>query len=52
MKLRHFLPLALVLVVLGGLLLSTAPPGGARSALDRTPKGYRAAYAWLDSLHK
>jgi hypothetical protein len=48
-KLRHFLPLALVVVVLGGLLLSTAPPGGARSALDATPKGYRAAYAWLET---
>ena len=49
MKLRHLTPLAVVLVVFGALLAMSAPAGGARSVHDRTPRGYRAAFAWLES---
>jgi hypothetical protein len=46
-KARTRLPIAAVIVVFTALLLLAAPAGGVRSIHDRTPRGYRAAFAWL-----
>lgn len=49
MKLRHGLALAAVLLLLVVAIVSSAPAGGNRSVTDRTPRGYRAAFAYLEA---
>lgn len=41
--------LFVALALLAAVVLLTAPAGGVRSVTDRTPRGYRAAYAWLEA---
>jgi hypothetical protein len=46
---RWVVLLLAVSAVLAALVLLAAPAGGRRSVTDRTPRGYRAAYAYLEA---